>query len=626
MIQYLIANGQYQKAAKKLKNLCEPTQNSNTFIVVGMPKAVKSSPSLVSAQEQLIHQAQEHFKTLIYSPHHPYQSSCPNMIAADRFEQREAFIRDFLVLDLLDASFKKNIKKIHKNAEKIVTAYTTIQEQVRSKKFHLVALTKDNAALLSTGLCAEAKSILSKTLQKIFVELDEGDVLYYSGMAFIRLLYNDYPLAEQAEQDKRVLDAYQDIKSVYPAMARNLYDSLYKHLREGASISDLSLFGPYAGSHQRVLLEYLSDGRLQKIRRALVKRLEALMENSVTNLHAAKQEWYAHGKMASMLLALPGDSKHEFRAQLNKLTKKAYRLIGTHLFSLCTLNDIESANFVPLFQIKSSILNSAVSIRVLGTTEQIEKLDNLLNRLLAIQRKIMMGLQSSSAIEQFIALSYDIVMLAGSKEQAKHSDSLVHAWHIYISDMANHLVNEGAIQNHEGVYGADVKRRATVDALDDYLSQLDARILGYFLHQFALEKPFIEKANVIRDVLSQAPDLASAKISEQTVCDLLRKAQKPIRWYWHVPKIKDAEQLLIGLMISAKAHLWVEEYKAHLSDASGVAVSPYQLAEMLKLAAMELMQQFGIGHGRFTSHLASAIGAANDYFLPDEKRVASGDK
>ncbi|MAZ43928.1 MAG: hypothetical protein CMF48_01940 [Legionellales bacterium] len=611
MIQYLIANGQYRKAAEKLASISQQSSHSENVLVLGKFSS-KPSCALATPDKQILHQAKEHFLTLVYNPLDKYKSDCPALIAAEGHSKREQFVSQFLPYANVKQEYSDSIAWAHTHANEIVSVYLDLINTVEQGFFNRIILTKERASVLRRGLSTTAKSHLSKALQSIFCQLDEGDVFYFAAMAFIRLVYNDYPAVEQSNQDERVLDAYDDIRQVYPSMARNLYQSLVRYLESGGSIADLSLYGPYAGSHQKALLDYLSEGRLARLRKSLLNRINALLVKPTSNLQNLKQEWMAHGKMISILQRLPGDSRYLFAMSVSKIVKRSRRAFEATLLPLAETDKLQSFEFRKIYQEKHAVLNNLLCLRLLGNEQTNEMLNIFMCKLTAMQRKLVMKLQPSQVSEQFIAISYDIIRLIGSKEQASHSDNLVHAWHVYCSDVASVMASGDDVISIKGLE-KNVKQQATFDALDDYVAQLDARILGYFLHQFGLEKPFLEKASTLRQLISEANGLHSLNITEESLCDLLRNTQKPIRWHWHVPKVKDAEQLMVGLLISARAHQWVREYKQISHE--NIDVAPDKLCEILKGMAVELMHKFGVGHGRFTTHLASAIGAANDYFI-----------
>ena len=616
MIQYLIANGQYRKAGLKIANLVsgnhQDTQSNRL-----KSNVLRLSPALMSARKQSIHQAMEHFLNLIIDPSADNEVLSDAVSCAELRVKREKFIDEFLPVAEISPQLSQKVKWAHQNAVNILSCYRRLILCINSGHYQCLDFSLESAHVLSEGLSLGTKAQLSKAIQSIFDTLDEGDVLYYAAMAFIRLVYQDYPNSANRAQDERVIVAFQDIRNVYPAMARHLHDALIKHLEQDSSISDLSLYGPYAGSHQKALLEHLSEGRLQALRTALIARFDRMLSAPVTNLQQCRQTWMQHGKMFQMILKLSGTNGHSATVQVSKLERLAQKKLNTFLFPMSAVKNLGDIDLTKAHREKKEVINSILFAKNLGAHSLKKQLSVAISHLLSLQRKAMMGLRAEPSVEQFITLSYDFIMVGGTPEQAQHSDNLVQAWHIYASDLACLVAKGERTSTLHCQHAQDVKRQALCDALDDYIGQLDARILGYFSHQFALENAFIGKITILRQLLTDGGSIESAQIDEQVLCELLRNHQKTVRWHWHVPSIHDAEQLLIGLHISVKAHQWVEHYKAQLLQSQvELEDNPMHLCDILKTLAIDMMQKFGMGHGRFTTQLASAIGAANDYFVP----------
>lgn len=611
MIQYSVANGLFDQAAQELAELYSDgdrlrqsiQQHPNSDIA----RAYQHARGDIQQAETVIHDL--FTEMLLAVPEELSRYSVRDLVARNKLARQQLITALSKHVPQASALIGR-LQWIESYASAILSSLKTLRDRMNEAQQYTLPLDSDTAQRLARGLHPGLKAQLIENLQQLACQLDDGDVFFYAIQAFIRLMKSPSSSEAQLASDRRVLNAFQNIRDVYPKMARHLCRSLERYLKEGGSYAELSLYGPYGGSHQRMLIRQLSEGRLAVLRQALILRLQRCLQERTTDIDEGHKLWKAHGQLAMLLCDLGGESAAAFRTKLKKIVRKAESRFMRTVLPLSEGGfPIDAID--PLLEVSQEFMSYALAARHLGDPRTRVRLSEVMDLLMAKLRKAMMSLVTDAETEKFIDFARQMIDAGGTQRHREEIQALIHIWQLYCCDLANLLVLGLNHSPETEEHATAVRREAIGHAVCDYVEQLDERLMRYFQDRFELRPSFQAKFTSLREAFMSVEEGTPTQFHIDNLLDLLRQEQVKSHWLWNIPRRRDAIQLEVAIKISTLAHKWLEEQQTQ-PPADCV---PMALCDQLKSSAANLVQVAHIGHGKFTCELATAIGRANQYFI-----------
>ncbi len=491
---------------------------------------------------------------------------------------------------------------LHQKSKKISEIYTRFIQRLENHDWINLDLHTEHAVLLAEGLSVPCKNKLLDYCKPLCEKLDKSDPLNYALKAFLRIVFSEETTFFQ--EDKKILEAYQNLKQTFPLLSRHLMAVLLDRLNPESNVSDLNVLGTYAGSYQQHLLMYQSEGTLSLLRESLLVCIKKLYYDLQSSGLDAVAIWQSHANMAKVLQNLPGESVFYFRKQLLKLQKKACEQVTRYL------GDGNDSCFYLTHRCVSAkqvnqLYHGVLFLNTFGAADAQQHLKEVLDRLVARQRKAMMTLSTDAVTLNFIYIVHDLIKLGYPEQLVLRHQSLMDLWFKASSREAS--ANNSLI----------VRQRILEQALEDYQKHV------LKMMQKQLQKYYVFCDQPVFEALLQAvqSELLEVMNYDQTWVTLKRVIPEHIDSSICDPK--RLQGLCFGVAVAAQIRMTCQEWRSRVvrDPVQTLYFAPEEIANASMRYAQQLNKEWKGRHARLMRYTTVLINELSDYVIQWPKHI-----
>lgn len=491
---------------------------------------------------------------------------------------------------------------LHQQSQKITDIYTRLIQRLSHQAWVGLDLHADHAVLLAEGLSISCKNKLLDICKPLCEALDKTDPLNYALKAFLRIVFSEDTTFLQ--EDKKILEAYQDLKQSYPTLSRHLTEVLLERLTVASHAAELNVLGAYAGSYQQQLLTYQSEGALSLLREALFLCVQKLYHHASSNGLDSIALWQAHANMATILQNLPGESVFHFRKNLLKLQKKACALVTRYLGDGSDSCFYLIHRYLPLEQV-NQLYRSVVFLNTFGDVDAQRYLKEVLDRLVARQHKAMMTLSTDTLTQNFVHIVHDLVTLGYPVELVAREQALMDLWL---------KASTGNLSSHNALI---VRQRMLEHALESY----QQHFLKSMQKQLQKHYEFCDQSTF--ETLLHAIQADNVEIMSYDQVWVTLKRVIPVHAGASACDPKELQGLCLGVAMTLQMHSACQAWRNRImrDPVQTLYFMPEEIAHMAVRYAQQLCKAWGKGHGRLIRYSTTLINELSDYVIQWPKHV-----
>ena len=485
---------------------------------------------------------------------------------------------------------------LHQQSQKITDIYTRLIQRLEHQAWISLDLHTDHAVLLADGLSVPCKNKLLEAFKPLCEQLDTTDPLNYALKAFLRIVFAED--TTWLQEDKKILEAYQDLKQTYPALSRHLTEILLERLKLTSTVAELNVLGAYAGSYQQQLLTYQSEGSLSLLREALSLCVQGLFHNPHSNGLECITLWQAHANMAKVLQNLPGESLFHFRKQLLKLQKKACSLVVRYLGDGSDSCFYLMRHYVPSDQV-NQLYRSVLFLNTFGDADAQQYLKDLLARLVARQHKAMMTLTTDAVTQNFVHIVHDLVKLGYPSPLVARQQTLMDLWL---------KASTGNVSAHNALI---VRQRILEHALEAYQQHFCKMM------QKQLQKDYVFCDVEIFETLLQAMQADNVEIMNYDQTWIALKRVIPANAGAAVCDPKQLQGLCLGVSMALHLRTACQVWRNRImrDPVQTLYFAPEEMVNVALRYAQQLCKEWGRGHSRLIRYSTTLINELSDYVI-----------
>lgn len=597
---YQFAQGSFIEAGHKLAALYEEYDELLPLSGSEVERKKQEKSQQIQAVEL---QAFNKFRNLCVPNSHFFETKDQEVRQArHRYSLQERFLNEVVRHSGMPVDKIAQFEHLHQQSQKITELYSRLIQQLEKQDWVNLDLHAEHAVLLAEGLSVTCKNKLLDYCKALCGQLDKTDPLTYAVQAFLRIVFEEN--AAFLKEDKKILEAYQNLKQTFPALSRHLTDMLVERLNVEHTTVDLAIFGPYAGSYQQQLLTYQSEGTLSLLREALLQRIKRLYQDTQTSGLDGIKTWQSHASMAQVLQNLPGESVFRFRKQLLKLQKKACSLVMKYLGDGSESCFYLVHHYTPQAHVHQ-LYRSVLFLNTFGEGEARQYLKDVLDRLVARQRKAMMTLANDGLMLNFVHIVHDLIKLGGAPGLVVRNQSLMDVW---LKASASAASSQNSLI---------VRQRILEQSLEGY----QQHFLKMMQKQLQKHYAFCDVATFDALLQVMQADMIEAVHYDECWVAMKRVLPDSVGSTFRDPKY--LQGLCFGIVMACQVRATCQIWRNRIvrDPVQTLYFAPEEMANVAMRYAQQLCREWRGGHGRLMRYSTALINELSDYVIQWPKHV-----